>query len=51
MTSTLTSATYLFGQNADYITKLYQQYLTAPGQVDASWQQFFGTLNGRCWLN
>jgi 2-oxoglutarate dehydrogenase E1 component len=36
---------FLSGMNADYITGLYQKFLTAPDTVDASWRQFFSDLN------
>jgi 2-oxoglutarate dehydrogenase E1 component len=36
---------FLFGTNADYISGLYQNYLTAPNSVDSSWQSFFAGLN------
>lgn len=36
--------TFLSGANAEYIAHLYSQYLTNPGKVDASWQDFFASL-------
>ena len=37
--------TFLSGANAEYIAHLYSQYLNNPGKVDASWQEFFGSLD------
>lgn len=33
------------GANAEYITHLYSQYLSNPGNVDQSWKNFFEALN------
>ncbi len=40
----LESSSFLFGTNGAFIEQLYQQYLTSPQSVDASWQLFFSTL-------
>ncbi len=37
--------TFLSGANAEYIAHLYSQYLNNPGKVDASWQEFFASLD------
>lgn len=36
---------FLSGVNSEYIAHLYSSYLKNPGSVDASWKEFFGTLN------
>jgi len=35
---------FLFAQNAAFITELYTKYQRDPGAVDPSWAAFFGTL-------
>ncbi len=40
----LEGSSFLFGTNSAFIEQLYQRYLTSPGSVDASWQQFFAEL-------
>ncbi len=35
---------FLFAQNAAFITGLYRQFREDPGSVDPSWTAFFGTL-------
>ena len=35
---------FLFAQNAAFITELYTKYQRDPGAVDASWAAFFGSL-------
>ncbi len=45
MTQPRLDITFLSGLNADYITGLYQKYLTTPDQIDASWRSFFADLN------
>ncbi len=34
---------FLFAQNAAFITELYTKYQRDPGAVDASWAAFFGS--------
>ena len=36
--------TFLYGANSTFIEELYQRYLATPTAVDASWQEFFRTL-------
>ncbi len=38
---------FLTGANSEYIAHLYSSYLRNPGSVDASWKDFFITLNDR----
>lgn len=38
---------FLTGANSEYIAHLYSSYLKNPGSVDASWKDFFKTLNDR----
>ncbi len=38
--------TFLSGINAEYMAHLYGEYLSNPGNVDASWKSFFEGLNG-----
>ena len=45
MTASSERMTFLSGANAEYIAHLYSQYLNNPGKVDASWQEFFGSLD------
>lgn len=45
MVARLADTMFLSGVNADYITGLYQKYLTTPDQIDASWRAFFGDMN------
>ncbi|NDF11394.1 MAG: 2-oxoglutarate dehydrogenase E1 component [Proteobacteria bacterium] len=42
--SNLKQTTYAASGNSVYIAELYEQYLTNPASVDASWQEFFGGL-------
>lgn len=37
--------TFLSGANAEYVAHLYGEFLTAPNKVDASWREFFESLN------
>jgi len=38
---------FLYGANSVFIEELYQRYLKNPASVDASWQKFFASLDGR----
>ncbi len=38
---------FLTGANSEYIAHLYSSYLKNPSSVDASWKDFFITLNDR----
>ncbi|MGH7088721.1 MAG: 2-oxoglutarate dehydrogenase E1 subunit family protein, partial [Stellaceae bacterium] len=42
--SDLDQSTFLYGQNAAFIAELHSRYLADPASVDASWRQFFATL-------
>jgi 2-oxoglutarate dehydrogenase E1 component len=38
-------SSFLSGTNGAFLEQLYQRYLSSPNSVDASWQQFFATLD------
>jgi 2-oxoglutarate dehydrogenase E1 component len=38
-------SSFLDSANAEYIAHLYTQFLAQPGNVDASWREFFSGLN------
>ena len=44
MGTELAGSAFLYGANSDFIEQLYSRYLTNPGSVDQSWQQFFAML-------
>jgi len=44
MSQQLENSSFLFGSNAGFIEQLYARYLDDPSSVDASWQQYFGSL-------
>lgn len=35
---------YLFGNNADFIEELYDQYLANPATIDVKWKKYFDSL-------
>src|ERR1700755_3087333 len=37
--------TFLTAGNAEYIAHLYNEFLSNPARVDASWKEFFEALN------
>ena len=40
----LHASSFLQGHNAEYVEKLYAQYVKNPSSVDSSWQDFFSEL-------
>jgi len=40
----LHASSFLQGHNAEYVEKLYAQYVENPSSVDSSWQDFFSEL-------
>lgn len=40
----LHASSFLQGHNAEYVEKLYAQYVENPSSVDTSWQDFFSEL-------
>ena len=44
MASQTEQTSFLFAQNASFIADLYARFKRDPGQVDASWATFFGSL-------
>jgi 2-oxoglutarate dehydrogenase E1 component len=49
--SVLEETSFLFGTNAAYVEDLYAQYLANPDTVDASWQEFFESLEKQPRIN
>ena len=45
MSSNLRLNSYEYGANAAYIAEVYENYLRDPNSVDASWKEYFKTLN------
>ena len=37
----LHASSFLQGHNAEYVEKLYAQYVENPSSVDSSWEDFF----------
>ncbi len=44
MVENLRNTTYEYGSNAVYIAQIYEQFLTDPDSVDASWKEYFTSL-------
>src|SRR3954452_11145371 len=38
------SNSYLFGGNAPYVEKMYENYLANPGSVPGTWREYFDAL-------